>query len=219
MKIPIKIIIPIILFNFFSSIVYSQTDINNESITIKQYNQVQVNQSDLIKFNCILFPGLWIPTGDNKLLGIHPEIGFGLGILLNRVEINYFMQFKFLNSKNTYIVTENNRSYETREFFGGYIGIEISYFYINFNLISFYISGGIGFDGFDALEENNEHAHKSINSLNINIGYGCRYFINENKRNYVFGHIKYNFVNYKNDNGTDLSGNTISIRFGMGFYF
>lgn len=55
---------------------------------------------------------------------------------------------------------------------------------------------------------------KSLNSLNLNLGIGFRnYFQN---RTYWGFEARYNFVNFKNTGGTDLTGNTISIRLNLG---
>jgi len=78
--------------------------------------------------------------------------------------------------------------------------------------------GGIGYDGFEAISENVDAgvASKSINSLNINLGAGYRYYYKGDGR-YLSLQPRINTVNYANKRGSDLSGNTISIRLIWGF--
>jgi hypothetical protein len=81
------------------------------------------------------------------------------------------------------------------------------------------VVGGIGYDGFEAISEDVDAGigSKSINSLNINIGAGYRYYYKKNSGQYVCLQPRINAVNYANKGGSDLSGNTLSIRLIWGF--
>jgi hypothetical protein len=78
--------------------------------------------------------------------------------------------------------------------------------------------GGIGLDGMDVLNigkpEDPNRITKSLNSLNLNLGIGFRHYFQN--RTYWGIEARYNFVNFKNTGGTDLTGNTISIRLNIG---
>ena len=159
--------------------------------------------------------GIWIPTGNLALLGNHPMIGFQMGMRKSKMTYNITMEIKFLKSENDYFVLSEGHTDTTNYFFGGYIGLDIEREIYKYKKSQIDFLGGVAFDGFDALKSNtydnnpdNNESH-SINSLNLNLGVGYKYFI---KRDwYVAIQGKYNFVNYKNNGGTDFSGNSITI--------
>ena len=71
--------------------------------------------------------------------------------------------------------------------------------------------GGIGYDGFDAITDMktkySDKASVTLNTLNLNLGLGYRFYISSTT--YIGLQGKYNFVNFLNHNGTNLSGNTM----------
>ncbi|NUO81616.1 hypothetical protein HUU05_16215 [candidate division KSB1 bacterium] len=71
---------------------------------------------------------------------------------------------------------------------------------------------GLGWDGFDAIESDKNRKAKSINSLNVNLGLGYRQFFKPYSTHYLSLEGRYNFVNYATHGGSDLSGNTITLR-------
>ena len=162
--------------------------------------------------------GLWIPTGANKILGLHPEIGFSLGSIgLNNTllyEYHLVFMFKYLKSENEFIRDNDNTLSSTDSFFGGYFGLEFSLALFYNSSFSFNTGVGIGYDGFDTSHD--EEDSKSINSFNFNAGFDLKFY----DRQYV--HIirtRYNVVDYDNGRGTDLSGHSISISYGFGVLY
>jgi len=113
----------------------------------------------------------------------------------------------------------NDSIWNTTHFLGVYIGLDLGYELFRFENISFNLIGGIGYDAFDALEVNEtcscETSRKSLGSLNLNIGLGNKYYIKN--WNYIGVDLKYNIVDYNNPNGTDLSGNAITLNVIFGF--
>jgi hypothetical protein len=165
-----------------------------------------------------IYSGVWIPNGNISVVGNHPIIGFQGGLKSRRVLIDGVLEFKFGNSPNIYFVEKNDSLYSTTHFFGGYLALELGYELINYKAHEIDVLTGIGWDGFDALSIGNtndpDRLTKSINALNFNIGIGYRnYFKN---KSYIGIDVRYNFVNYQNKNGTDLTGNTFTIRFKYG---
>jgi len=170
-----------------------------------------------------IYSGVWIPTGNASLLGNHPLIGFQVGMRYKKTLFAANMDFKFINSPNPYLVIRDGElePESTKHFFGGYIGgnIEQELFRLN-KKNQFDLLAGIAFDGFDAIATNTNDNNpendkgKSINSLNLNVGAGYKYFFTRNLFLAVQG--KYNFVNYKNPGGTNLSGNTFTLTIAMG---
>ena len=166
-------------------------------------------------FHISVLSGIWIPTGNLTLLGNHPILGFQMGMRKKKMTYNITMAFKFLKSENDYFILKNGEIDTTNHFFGGYVGVDLDREIYKNKKSQFDLLAGIAYDGFDAIKTNtnddntdNDKSH-SINSLNLNIGFGYKYFI---KRDwYISLQGKYNFVNYKNNGGTDFSGNSITV--------
>jgi len=167
--------------------------------------------------------GIWIPQGNLDILGVHPFFGYRAGIKYKKLIIDLTLGFKFVNSPNTYQVYKDEIIWDTNHFFGGYAGLDACYELFRLGQNSVDLIGGIAWDGFDTLNEKvegskNDKITKSINSLNLNIGLGYKfYFKNKGYNNrYVGLDVKYNFVNYKNPHGTNLDGNTYTVNLILG---
>lgn len=163
--------------------------------------------------------GAWIPQNNLQILGSHPFLGIRGGIKYKNLIVDATLGFKFGKSLNVYQVQENDSIWDTDHFFGGYIGLDAAIEIFTIQRSSIDLIGGIAYDGFDALKvkdkNSNDDISKSINSLNLNIGLGYKYYFN--KLNYIGLDVKYNFLNYKNHRGTDLGGNAFSIHLIYGF--
>jgi opacity protein-like surface antigen len=165
--------------------------------------------------NIALISGLWIPQGNLSTLGAHPSLGFLFGLQKNRWLFDITLLFRFIKSKNTYQVMFEDQLYDTDHFFGGYVGLDVNYQLSTFSSHRVYALSGIAYDGFDALEDKDDDDFtKSIGSLNLNLGLGIKWMINDHL--YIGTEWRYNFVDYNNRGGTDLSGNTQSIRLVFG---
>ena len=163
--------------------------------------------------------GAWIPQDNLKLIGSHLFLGLRGGFKYKRLMTDATIGFRFGKSANIYQVHVNDSIWDTDHFFGGYIGLDLGFELIKFKTCEFDLIGGIAFDGFDALQieetKINTDISKSINSLNLNVGLGYKHFFNS--WNYIGIDFKYNFINYKNPRGTDLSGNAFTINLIYGF--
>ena len=200
--------------------IQSQSDTNMKVLTIVQ-SDAQTNLAlSNFDLHSSIFTGIWLPTGSAKLLGNHPLFGFQVGFYHKKMTYNLTADFKWMASRNEYQVLRDANLETTKNFFGGYFGLDLSRELARFKKHQIDILAGIGFDGFDALESTTGSSAaggengRSINSLNINTGLGYKYFF-KNKA-YIGLQGKYNFVNYKNTGGTDLSGNNITISLLLG---
>ena len=158
----------------------------------------------------------WVPVGKNKVLGNHPEIGIGIGIDKNHFAASLLIGIKFLSSKNYYYVYHEEQLLKTNHFFGGFIGGDFKYKLYRGTTYSFNLLGGLGFDGFDAITKTKEHNAKSINSFNLNTGLSVSYVFKKLYSPYLDFQVRYNFVDYDTNGGTDLSGNILLIRLVLG---
>lgn len=157
--------------------------------------------------------GVWIPEDNLNIVGTHPFLGIRGGIKYKKLTVDLTLGFKFGRSPSVYQVFENDSLWNTAHFFGGYFGIDGGFGLLKLKRSNIDLIGGIAYDGFDALQINGQNSNnditKSINSLNLNIGLGYKF--NFNSWNYLGIDLKYNFVDFKNRRGTDLSGNAITV--------
>jgi hypothetical protein len=183
------------------------------------FNKIKKHKRQIIGHGDFLL-GVWIPQDNLEIVGTHPFFGFRGGLKYKRLIADATLGFKFGKSPNIYQVYENDSLWDTDHFFGGYVGLDLGLEMFRIKNSSFDLIGGIAFDGFDVLKvddsNSNKDISKSINSLNLNIGLGYKYNINQ--WNYIGVDFKYNFVDYKNKMGTDLSGNSLTINLIYGFY-
>lgn len=188
---------------------------------LKDYYYKQVNKYvNLAGFHWALFSGVWTPFGKASLLGSHPLLGFEFGSKYRKMYLNVSMYFKFSNAVNKYTFMLEDSARITNHFFGGYFGLDFERELIKVRKNEFNILAGISWDGFDTMESNTKDDRtdndkgKSISSLNLNVGLGYRYIFKNSAYLGIRG--KYNFVNYKNVGGTDLSGHTMTITIAYG---
>ena len=187
---------------------------NFNGTKIQQYYLKEIKQNkNYVSIHGDILMGAWIPLGNLQTVGSHPYLGFRLGIKYRRLYTDLAFGFKFIKSPNTYQVYKNDSLYNTDYFIGGYFALDLGYELFSVKNSHFDLIGGVGYDGFTALEvdypDTDDDLTKSINSLNLNIGVAYKYYMNP--YNYFGVEGKYNFVDYKNPKGTDLTGDVITI--------
>ena len=131
-----------------------QTKAYDSTSLSKQYYSLVKKYSNKFETNIAMLMGMWIPTGGIAHLGIHPDMGFQIGIKKSKINVDVTVTFKFLKSKTMYAakrVHSDQSIVLTEKFFGGYIGLDAGYdvWYKKRNEIQ--ALAGIGWDGFDAL--------------------------------------------------------------------
>ncbi|HPB05908.1 MAG TPA: hypothetical protein PKV50_07045 [Prolixibacteraceae bacterium] len=184
----------------------------------KQHSK-QVNKYlNYSEFHIALLSGLWIPTGELKVLGIHPEIGLLSGWKKKKMNYDLAFSMKFCDTPKPYWATRHGKTSpeQTQMFIGGYFAFETSYDLISHKKHSLQLATGIGIDGFDAFRSdslmNLEAA--STNTFNFNAGFSYRYFYKKNT--YIGARVKYNIVDYTRSGVIDLTGNTLSFQVVIG---
>lgn len=188
--------------------------------TMVNENLAEQKKRGTLEYTFIL--GAWAPIGHASLLGVHPSIGFQFGGRHNRHQVDLTMQFRFLKSAGTYTVKRNNNLYDLDHYFGGYIGVDYNYYFINHTKTDFGIIAGGGYDGFDIANSDDNHSTDylkplSISSFNFNSGLRFNYIF---KPTFYIGlQGRYNFVHYGNSGGSNLSGNAVSVDLILGFTY
>jgi hypothetical protein len=165
-----------------------------------------------------LLTGIWMPYGNNEILGKKPEIGFFLGLKKNHLFGDIKLIFRFLSTPNSYVVMHNNNLVETSHFFGGFIGAEFGYSFVDITKLQLNLLSGFGYDGFTAISSEDGKNSKSIDSFNFNLGLGFSIPLNRYWRPSLSFEIRYNWVNYSTNGGSDLSGDGITFRMILTWY-
>lgn len=163
--------------------------------------------------------GIWIPTGDARILGMHPEVGMQVGAKYKKINIDLTVAFKFLKSKTPYYATRvrsDKSVVYTDDFFGGYFGLDGGYDIITKKNHEVQLLTGIGIDGFDAIEADTINNLKSESTWTYNFNFGCGYRYYFSGTGYIGLQCKYNIVNYALRDVIDFTGNPITIRFVIG---
>lgn len=189
---------------------------------VQDYYDLKVQRiENTAKLHSGFFGGIWSPTGELKLLGTHPNLGFFIGGKKRKLTYDLTLSFKFLNAQNEYQARRDGSTSQlenTQHFFGGYFGIDLGREIAKWNNNELQILAGVGLDGFDALKEEEDAGldAASVLSYNFNLGLGYKY--NLSYREYLGLQLKYNIADYTLNDVVDYSGNAITFSVIWGFY-
>ena len=179
-----------------------------------RYDQrVDYIKAELRKFRSHwqLQTGIWIPNGSSRLLGEKLETGGSIGIRDNSWGVDLTGLARMLNSKNNYFVEINDTLAQTDFFFGYFLGLDIEREIVHWGCFEFEGFAGIGYDGIETSNSENDKEHKTLGAFNFNLGLNNRIFFNKTRNYYLGLKARYNIANHKNKGGSDLSGNSFSL--------
>ena len=165
-----------------------------------------------------MYGGLWRPTDQLRVIGSQAQMGFMIGSVQNRTLYNFSMQIGFLSSKEVYTVAVDNMLYETDHYTGYFLGFETGYDLLNARNRGLFLTGGIGYEGFDAFPEHYQEEYglsKALHTLNVNIG--AQYRIQFSQNGFVSLVLRHNILHFNNRGGTDLSGNALTFGLLLGY--
>lgn len=177
--------------------------------------------------NISLGAGLWIPIGNLSLLGPHPLAKLELGIHGKRLSSDISIHCRFTESKSEYIVDSLSLLIDTlssNRHFSLYLGFEPGFNIINNSRFEFSIVTGLGLDVLKAFypqdypEGTKKKDAKPISFSAINFNVGLVYRIKNARGGYWAFAARYEFLNYENKRGTDLSGDAISFSISRGLF-
>jgi len=212
-----------LLYEFYASTPDSlflrlQKPVYKETKLKKCYeNYVYNTTRDSMLLHFGLITGVWVPIGNNKVLGWHPIAGFQFGFKNYdgwRLDLSMIIRFKDTKEPITLYFIDSLRT--TSKYLGGYFGLNIEkeiYADIN-NELS--LNGGFALDGFKSnFIENNIIYEENLSSANLNFGFSYRRILKQKR--YIEFQPFYNIISYKTDGGTNLEGHAISFRLIFGF--
>lgn len=162
--------------------------------------------------------GVWIPTGELTKIGIHPEIGLSSGWKHKKMNYDFILGIRFLKSPNYYEAYRTGSTIPelTNQYLGGYLGFDLGRDVYAKKGHEIQILGGIGMEGFDALDGNESLRipSASIWSYSFNFGLGYRFYISNTL--YIGVRAKYNFVDYTINKAINFTGNPVTIQIVIG---
>ena len=185
------------------------------------YRQVHnyKNSMDEIDAHYGFFLGYWTPRTSFTRFGEKVNVGGTLGIEWRRVIIDGTLLFQFLNSKEPYTVKYEDELFETQHYFRFYMGIEPAFKLYDWGHTRMNVVAGAGIDVLEAVPEGENPYYAepiTIAGPNLNLGIGMQHYVKKGRPWYIFYQLRYEFVGYDNEGGTDFSdGEAVSFRLGF----
>ncbi len=167
--------------------------------------------------NFAFYSGVWSPCGSAEQLGTHPILGAIMGGQSNGLHYNVVGEWRMGDAGSPYIVEHDGQVDTTTRFAGYYTGFELGHELVRSMQHQLYLRAGAGLDGFAYDRAVGDGPKQKVHSYNLNLGLAYRYNLQEHDLNYIGIEGVYNFVGYQADGGDELAGNTIGIRFLVGW--
>lgn len=188
-----------------------------ESQLRRYWEQAYTNSKRLGQGHFALATGVVRYTGNASVFGTRPNLGFILGGKKVRHNFDFILAFRMGPSRREYTFQYEDNEITHRDWTGMYVGTEYTYDFISTRWIDMGLSGGIAYDRITAITADNDFGEDPdfLNSFNKNAGLVIKYRVKED--GLYFGlHLRYNWVDYNNPNGTPLDGEYLNIRFVVG---
>jgi hypothetical protein len=170
-----------------------------------------------------LYGGYFNLTGNNKILGDKGILGAYMGYQFNKNQIDLIGDVKFGRVQETYYVVNKGKLVGTNECSGLYLGLEYSRVLVKKPLFDLLFLAGAGGERITSIYEDktNNITPKFFWSPTFNGGLGFRRYYNTNKLDFenipYWGlQMRFNYLNFVNTGGTDISGDAFSFRFILG---
>lgn len=209
-----------LILNFYASEDPSFEEIRNaseESILRRLWEEMNKETRKLGQGHFALATGVVRYTGNASIFGTRPNLGFILGGKKMRHNFDFILAFRMGPSRREYTFQYEDNEITHRDWTGMYVGTEYTYDFISTRWIDMGLSGGIAYDRITAITADNDFGEDPdfLNSFNKNAGLVIKYRVKED--GLYFGlHLRYNWVDYNNPNGTPLDGEYLNIRFVVG---
>ncbi len=165
-----------------------------------------------------IYGGMWRPNSNLAILGNHPQIGIISGVSHNRAVFNFNFMIGFGDTPNYYHVVADNTHFTSKSFLSIHLGFDGGIEIVKTMGSALITTAGLAFEGFEALSLSQQETYgmtRFVGSFNLNVGLEYRFLFSDNS--FIGFQTKYHLVNYRNEGGTDLSGNvaTFGLVFGI----
>lgn len=203
------------------------------TILSTQYAAYKKYNADVIGVSTGLYAGAWIPIGNLSVIGTQPYIGVNLGGRSEKITFETRVDLRFGSAANSYNVMSKDTLYSTTEFSGVYAGMELGRKLLRRGSSELDLTFGTGYELMSVLYkkvpatvagEKDRVISRSLSTWNINAGLSYKIYVRntyqKGKRrfNYFALQTSYNFINYNNTGGTNMSGNSITVGIAYGGY-
>lgn len=176
--------------------------------------QVTTKPHKNTKFNVALSGGMWVPQGNAKVLGVHPQFGMLIGKRSKHNEFDIAFNARVMRTPGEYTVLRGGNLYKRHTFNGGYIGVGYTRYFITNTHFEAGFSAGVGYDAISIMNEENKTPDnnylKPFDIVSLNVNTGLRANIRYGAHQYIGFEVKYNCLNYRNRGGTSFDGNAIT---------
>ena len=161
--------------------------------------------------------GLVRYTGNISLFGDRPKFGLIVGGKKIRHNYDFIWSFRAGPSRRPYTFQYQDSLITHSKWTGMYLGAEYTFDVIDTRWVDIGLSAGFGYDRITAMTSENDLGEdpKFLNSFNKNTGISIKYRVKDD--GLYFGlQFRYNWVDYRNPNGTPLDGEYFNVRFLVG---
>lgn len=143
-------------------------------------------------------------------------MGGQLGVRYGRWGADFTGLIRLFHAPSPYAVRRDNEIVDTRQFFGGYIGLDPVFELLSAGRFNTEVFAGFGYDGIEAIGgEDDEYV--GLNSFNINLGITQRIFVDKAHSKFIGVQFRHHFVDYYTHGGSDLTGHQLSINLVAGY--
>lgn len=172
------------------------------------------------EFHGALFLGYYHPFGKLDVFGPHPSVGGLFGTRQLRHTYDLVLEIRFGRSKEDYEFIYKDDLLQDDKWTSVYLGFEYTYDFISSKKFRFGISPGLAYNGITAVtaDDNNDQEAKILRGLDVNGGLALKYSVGKNG-GYAGLQARYHWVDHRNQGGTELNGNYLSVRLIFGSIF
>lgn len=172
------------------------------------------------EFHAALFLGYYHPFGKLDVFGPHASIGGILGARQLRHNYDLVLDVRFGRSKDDYSFIYNGNLVTDDKWTSFYMGFEYTYDFIASKKFRLGASPGVAYNGITAVpaDEKKDQDAKFLPGLDLNGGLAAKYAFGKNGC-YAGLQARYHWVDHRNQGGTELNGNYLSIRLIFGSIF
>jgi len=187
-----------------------------QSTTLAEKYKEEVERVDKMwQGNVSFLSGVFVPSSNlNEIFGTKAIFGLQVGAKVKKTQYDLTISFRAGDARKYYETEYYNQLIQTKHHFGGYIGLDLAHELFNNDKTELDFEWGIGGDFIDVVPDEDGSYYttddsKTLASLNVNAGLGYRFYLKS--MNYIGLHAKYNYVDFNNKRGTDLSGQYVSV--------
>ncbi len=210
-----------VAFSQLDSLKYQSSIIGKKYVASKNYH------NKIHGFSSNIQMGMWLPNGPLSTLGSHPYIAYNLGGRGEVIMVDYTFGLRFGDAKNNYTVLKDGIYYNSNNYISWFTGADIGCKLFRTRKSEFDFLVGLGYEEIQTLYEpvvEDVANTQSVKSFYANAGLAYKIYVRDavikgkHKRSYFSLQAKYNYVNYNNRGGTDLTGNAIIVGLVYGSY-